>query len=288
MELIKKYKGYFILLVLLMLFLLIFFVIVKYNAKNDETVQEGPVLENDHVIENITNRNLYISVEKYVNLLIDCLNDNNEEILNYYLDESLIGKELELINDYQSNQYIIDSIKYIDNANNITVFIEVSLYYNNSKKNMYLINKIDMDNNAFSFNILSKSKYIEESEKILSKVDHKYIIDQNDYNEFKMDVVNDLNMCAYYLSDYKKKINYDINKAYNSLSEENRYKTLEEYKDYVNDNKDLINNGYIVKYNGENLNSSNNAMRYYCEDSNGKVYTFEEKSLNEYDLSFTY
>ena len=124
------------------------------------------------------------------------------------------------------------------------------------------------------------------------------IIPENDYNNTNINVSKDFydgqenrfNMS--YLTNeeiarkiYKRFINeeiYDTENAYKMLENEyakKRFETLEGFKEYINENKDNLLNGVIIKFSYEN--KENNITIYKFTDEENNYYTIEVKDIVE-------
>ena len=113
----------------------------------------------------------------------------------------------------------------------------------------------------------------------------KIEIENNKYNSIKKsELITKEQICVIYLSDYIDKIYNDIDLSYKILSKsmKEKYTTLEEYKNYINNNIDKI----TTEADKCSLEKINNNRLYTVIDKNKNKYIFNEESIMNYEVDF--
>lgn len=114
----------------------------------------------------------------------------------------------------------------------------------------------------------------------------EYIAPKTKYecNEFSIINISTNELVQMYFNNFKNIVVQEIEKSYNLLDTEYREKkfgNIEEYKKYVENNKEIIFGSILASYqvqkNGENT-------RYICIDTNGNYYIFNETAIMDYTV----
>lgn len=145
------------------------------------------------------------------------------------------------------------------------------------------INKEDSDgenintNNNQIYDVNPQNKKPEEKKE-------STLIKENEYNTFSVQAVREESLINSFLEDYKENALYYPEDAYNLLDEEYRNKkfgSLEAYEEYVNNNRQEIENIQLDKYmiTNQDLND-----QYVCIDKNGNYYIITKMSTMEYTV----
>ncbi|MDO5556966.1 MAG: hypothetical protein Q4G05_01795 [Clostridia bacterium] len=109
-------------------------------------------------------------------------------------------------------------------------------------------------------------------------------IELNSSNKYEPSVINNETMSIYLMEDYKENIKFYIDEAYNSLKEEYRNKrfgSIENFKKYVEGNKDRISDINVKEYAVDNVQ---NSKKYIIKDQEDNYYVFEETAVMNYSL----
>ena len=148
----------------------------------------------------------------------------------------------------------------------------------------YLIVTYDKNNSSFSIYLLDSEKYKNIDDIELNINIEK--VEKNDNNKVTILSRNDQEKAMQLFAMYKEDVQYDSERAYNSLNKEYREKrfgNLEEYKKYISDNIDYIRSCNFSK-SSVSENKSEGYKQYICTDVNGNYYIFREKSIMNYEL----
>lgn len=101
-----------------------------------------------------------------------------------------------------------------------------------------------------------------------------------DVNEYNLVNINDRQLAAIYLNDYRNYLKNNINQAYELLNEEYRSKkfnNIEEFKTYINTIN--INNMSVEKY---NISDDKKIIDVYISDNDRFI--FKVKSILDYEV----
>ena len=145
----------------------------------------------------------------------------------------------------------------------------------------YMYVTLDFTNKAFCIEPISEKVNSFDDIKIANQ---NIIIKQNENNTFKYETMNPENISKYYLNRYKKIAISNPELCYEYLDneyKEKRFETLENFKKYVQDNKERIFTARVEKY---NIGNDNNFTRYICMDQNENYYIFKEKSVMDFSI----
>lgn len=103
-------------------------------------------------------------------------------------------------------------------------------------------------------------------------------------NEFTFTTLTSDNLVRMYLNDYKNNILNDLDKAYNSLNleyKEKRFGSIENYKEYINENIEKISQITLKQY---QINSYEEYEEYVCLDQYDNYYIFNVTAVMQYTL----
>lgn len=307
-----------ILLIIVMIVLCLLIKLKKNNKENnvnsdyDEKLdvvngemegKEGLNTYNQEITDKIYKNDYYIvkyCAEIYQKAIYELLENNNDEnkakLFNMldeeYINEKNINKD-ELIDKYKnykkSNIYI-DKMLTAKLADTVNVYIingKLIDQENSSKKEYELIVKIDLENNTFSiypYEYVTEKKYnelekediihLEKIEKIDNKIYNVYEDQSNKYTTVALPYFEKLKVDALYDPEFLYSI---LDKEYR----EKRFGSLNNFKNYINENKDKISKIEAKKY-----------ARYYYDgytqyvviDNNEDYYIFNEISTMNYTI----
>ncbi len=138
----------------------------------------------------------------------------------------------------------------------------------------------DWNNSSYCILPISEEEY-ENLKQNSNTAKYEKSIQQNEYNQLqKISTFSDYTICIKYLTDYKKQIQKDYMQAYELLDSEykqKRFKTIENYKEYI----DQMDNIVLDKY---QVNINEGYTEYICIDKNENYYIFKATNPLEYTL----
>ena len=115
-------------------------------------------------------------------------------------------------------------------------------------------------------------------------VDKKYTKELNEYNFLEIKATTQERIISEYLEHYKEEsLNY-ISDAYESLDEQFKkvkFNSLEEYEQYINNNRSELENAKLSKY---KINEYNGYTEYMCQDQYNNYYIFHVTNPGNYTV----
>lgn len=288
----------------------------EYVENSEELIPE----QDDNGYIDVSDSNLFYSVLNSVNKYIDIMKYNfntgidEDELYKYYdIDQEYlfnIKSETQRIEavyslldeKYKDNNKIsVDNIKqfiYPVNENaiiipikmkakygtNINTFILKAYLKENELEEKYFVIRTNNKNQTFSIEFLDDNDNKKDIEK-LKVYENENSIEKNNYNEFKIEIIKTERIAQMHLEHYRDlSIEYpEI--AYNNYLDkdyrEKRFGTLENYKKYIEDNKNELEYVQITKYFVE---SESNETKYVCLDQYENTYTFSENATMQYSV----
>lgn len=110
-------------------------------------------------------------------------------------------------------------------------------------------------------------------------------INPNKFNSFSIsENLNAADIAKTYFTLYKQDMEYDIQRAYNTLSEEYRNKkfgNINEYRNYINIKMDEVKKATIKEY---SYTQTKEYKQYLCIDNNGNYYVFRDTGVMNYTV----
>lgn len=157
------------------------------------------------------------------------------------------------------------------------------------KKNSLLKIIILLSIILFSISILlvfNKNKEDENKSEIQTQVENEEVRIKERYecNELIYVTMSIDDLILLYFNDYKTYALTNPEQAYELLDKdyrEKRFKNLEEYKTYISNNEEKINNDTLKNY---QIEVDDEKTRYICIDLYGNYYIFCEKSVMDYSV----
>ena len=307
----KNIKKYIIILCIIIVIIIISICVltIKQKKSNDELKNivseiESPIEETKEI-----NWTEYDTINFAVNRYVQTINANNSTYIELRQSEEENSVEVE----NQINQLILDMLSdtYIKN-NEITnenlrekipleseqlVFIPLkakklieedirtyvvdgivqNIEYENKGERCYIVN-VNYSNQTFSVEP-SQKKYEE-----IDKVDKIANISKNENNEYINTTINNQTKTQTYINMYKRLALSVPELAYNYMDEEyrnKRFESIEGFKEYIENNRDNIEEISLKKYLAEN---NDNYTEYVGQDKYGNLYIFDEKGILDFTL----
>lgn len=271
---------------------------------NNDTVleqQKESVEPIQNIVEPVSENVDFFTVQSYIQEFIEQINMNNPV---YYtggerIDQSIIAKWTYslLSQEYIDKNAITEEnvYEYVDNIEESLIFVPLKMneiklenttkyaiygftqtVNNEYREDLYFILNVDNNNNTYSIEPLKNIRSIEEIELNNNNLE----IEKNRYNTYKEKKITDEYICEQYLYIYKRLMLAKTQEAYNYLNEEYRDKkfdSLQDYTDYVTNNKDKI---AQIALNAYSINDN----RYICRDQWNNYYIFNVNGVFDYNV----
>lgn len=247
---------------------------------------------NSEKLEVVNEYNTFFTTSGYVNNYLNYSSDSSklyDLLYSDYIDKNNITVDniLTNIKSYPKNSTIkVTEMKYVKVKNDYIYYIKGKIYQNtfDGKEliddNFDVVAVLDFDTLSYAIYPIEDDNYKEVIDKI-----KKIEIENNKYNSIKKsELITKEQICVIYLSDYIDKIYNDIDLSYKILSKsmKEKYTTLEEYKNYINNNIDKI----TTEADKCSLEKINNNRLYTVIDKNKNKYIFNEESIMNYEVDF--
>lgn len=247
---------------------------------------------NSEKLEVVNEYNTFFTTSGYVNNYLNYSSDSSklyDLLYSDYVDKNNITVDniLTNIKSYPKNSTIkVTEMKYVKVKNDYIYYIKGKIYQNtfDGKEliddNFDVVAVLDFDTLSYAIYPIEDDNYKEVIDKI-----KKIEIENNKYNSIKKsELITKEQICVIYLSDYIDKIYNDIDLSYKILSKsmKEKYTTLEEYKNYINNNIDKI----TTEADKCSLEKIGNNRLYTVIDKNKNKYIFNEESIMNYEVDF--
>lgn len=318
----KILKRIIILLVILLLIALVTVMALNHFNKNQESAETLNEEEmGDNVLENYgkdengkIDEQSYFDIKTCMQNYLDYINMNNSQYFvqdeegNYVrIDQNEIKQK---IYNLLSNKFITEKNITIENLyNNIKVLeknaifvpLEARLIQDGEIKSflvhglvesingytvldkMYAIVNINVVEGNFSIEPIS-GNYNSIKEVKIGSLENT--ITSNANNNFKMAYIQREDLPKEYVNVFKRLALGAPEELYKLLDEKYKnakFRTLEEFKEYIKENKAEIISARLAKY--QVINNEENGFRYICIDQHDNYYIIKQKSiLQDYDL----
>ena len=290
------------------------------NEEDFENSEEFIPEQDDNGYVDVSDSNLFYSVLNSANKYIDIMKYNfnteidEDELYKYYdIDQEYLfnikseKQRIEAVyslldEDYRdSNNINLNNIKQfiypiyentiiipikmkVKYGTNINTFILKVYLQSKELEEKYFIIRTNNKNQTFSIQFLDEKDNNKEIEK-LNIDENENSIEKNYCNEFKIEIIKTERIAQKHLEHYRNlSIKYpEI--AYNNYLEkeykEKRFGTLENYKKYIEDNKEELEYIQITKYYVE---SELDETKYVCVDQYENTYVFSENATMQYNV----
>lgn len=258
--------------------LIIIAIIILAKKKNEteikigEPIVETETIEEDQKEDDEIQRMEYNAIKTVTNKYVQSQNRGDSGIVIDNMEEKI--KQLE-----KQKMFLPVRMKKMTSSDVITYVVQgvTQDYDYQLEEEMCLIVNIDYRNLTFS--IEPSNQNYED----ITKIERLSQIEKNDNNQFKNTVQNEEQIVSDYINLYKRYALGNPQIAYNYFDEDyrdKRFGSLENYKYYVENNKEEIKNLEGYQY---QVNNYKEYTQYVCKDKYENVYIFNEESI----MSFT-
>lgn len=310
MKRLEKSKK-IIILIAVMIFILIIITILLINTKlkEKESKKEGEELKLVMTLDVKETKEAkeFKNVNYCVNDFFTALGNQNTDKVIALLDEKYKknkGIDTSNVLNGQFDYFFAKKVNYkeISFAQEYQYYIYGEIYYDNfsHKSGIYIILNTDYENNSYSVQFDDRNIKITEEEydnivdKLKSNNTNEYIeatnssfsqIELNSYNSFPNNSTDKPDMLEEYFKNYSIMAVYNPEYAYNELLDkdyrESKFENVQEYKDYVEKNKNSILNTAIREYTSED---KEDYIEYFVVDTSDNYYTFKVKDVMQYTI----
>ncbi len=216
-------------------------------------------------------------IEKIISLLdVDFIKENN-------INNGNLNKYISIDSDEINSARII-KMNVLEKEQFKTYGVEVQYVTKSEKNNVeYFIVTLDEFNSTYMVKPLRNIENISQI-KLEPNKEYDKIENNDDVNKYSYVRVDDAEMTAKYFRNYKELMIKDTEEAYDLLSKEYREKRFgdyEQFRQYVDKNKQEISRANIKQY---LVNKLTDSKEYICKDSNENIYIFTAASITDYNV----
>ena len=215
--------------------------------------------------------------------------DKRAEAVIDLLDEEYKKSNNVLINNYKNKLYEINEntllvpiemkAKY---DNNISIYILKAYMSENNTDEKYFICRVDSKNQTFSIEFVNEKV---ESIDNLKVSENDNVIQPNSFNSFQIENMTYEQIAQKYFDNFKTMIiNYtDVyySKYFTDEYKEKRFGSINEFKVYIENNKEKIKYLEMYKY---LVNTTDDYVEYICQDQYGRNFVFRAKNVMNYTV----
>lgn len=198
-------------------------------------------------------------------------------------DEEIKNQQTKYKNNSETYNLNVEDAFEIDIDKNIKLILTESKLNN---VNFPTLIKLDKQNNTYSIfleDYINKYSYDKNMDRKSINISSK-LIEENSFNS-KIEVnITEPFIVSQYFVEYKGKMINDTETAYELLNEEykqKKYGSYENFKKYVDTNKQRIMSASIDKY---QIIEKNDIKKYICVDKDGRYYIFSAKDVIHYEV----
>lgn len=215
--------------------------------------------------------------------------DKRAEAVIDLLDEEYKKNNNVLIDNYKNKLYEINEntllvpiemkAKY---DNNISIYILKAYMSENNTDEKYYICRVDSKNQTFSIEFVNEKV---ESIDNLKVSENDNVIQPNSFNSFQIENMTYEQIAQKYFDNFKTMIiNYtDVyySKYFTDEYKEKRFGSINEFKVYIEKNKEKIKYLEMYKY---LVNTTDDYVEYICQDQYGRNFVFRAKNVMNYTV----
>lgn len=200
--------------------------------------------------------------------------------------EDIVKRKIEKADAFYAQKIYINTVKYDELSQWYIYGITFLNNYSTTKK-IYIIMDLNEQNMTYNLKIQSTNITLEEFEKDVKSIDVNKIdtnIKFDEKNKLQYLTCTKGDLIQRYINYYKDLALYSPDDAYEVLDEEYaniRFGNIDNYKKYINENKEKIKNIKIEKY---QYNEFDNVFQYVCLDDEKRYYIINEKSLLNFSI----
>lgn len=188
----------------------------------------------------------------------------------------------EKLGNYKDVVVIIDDMYSVDATETVKIYFVYGKAIETESKQkteFAMMVSTDLKNMTYEIYPSGYDYNVEKGKELIIDLNE---IENRTYNKYKNEIVGNETYCQDLIRDYKNRLMYDIEGAYNSLDEEYRkakFENIEAFEKYVKDNYNRLITINIKKYAKD---ISDNYVQYVLEDRQGREYIFRENATMKY------
>lgn len=279
----EQYKKILIVITIIVICIICLTVALLMLQKKEVIKEDNPPTLAFVNVEKLQNKTLFFQINDYIKTYVNYAIENNNTAINALSPNS---SELKINGTKKYVTYTPSEMYVLDKINNITVFIKEFARERQIQDEYYFIINMDYSNNTYEIIISSKQEFDNAKNNTIKDTYKKDIlIQENTYNKIKKGAVSDFQVLKEYFDDYKFKAIYYPEEAFTLIDEtykkEKFHNNIEEYKTYIQNNKDTLQDANIVKH---GVTREGNYIKYTFVDNFNNYYELKETGIYEYTI----
>lgn len=228
-------------------------------------------------IAKVENRDQFFNISNHVKKYVNYKKQGNAQAI-----KAISANEVINVDNFQAREmYLLNKIT------NYTVYVYGITKQENIQADNYIIVNLDYTNYTFSINNSSKQEFENaKNNTVQQKYKENIIIERNEFNNIILgETADDLSVLKECFDDYKFKAIYYPEEAFTLIDEtykkEKFHNNLEEYKAYVQNNKNTLQDANIVKH---GVTREGNYTKYTFVDNYNNYYELKEMGIYQYTI----
>lgn len=296
-------KLLIVICILIIIVVIITILLLQGNIQKQDPEDEiqDDLVEVKNGSEQVKNREDYYIASSCVDTYLSYITTKDKkEIYNIldtkYKQEYSITEEnvLEFVEQINESQVFKATQMYVrqEDANILNFYIVAKIREENELERKpeqeYRI-IVRMNTQERTFSILPYSYIKEKNIQKIEQLEEKYIkntdIIKSESNQYINISIDDKIMANLYFMDYKDKVLYDVQEAYNQLEDKyriERFQGIENYKKYVAGTSKELEQLTVTSY---LINEYENYTEYVCKDKFDNLYIFRETAPMQYTIT---
>lgn len=253
--------------------------LISRNKMIAETTDFEAVVYDD--VEQVTNKATFYRTNNCINQYIKAITLGNET-------EYLAMNTNTNLSDYKDvKSFYSKEMHSVNKIRNITVFIKGYLRTQKTEVEKYYIVQLDYDNNTFEVINSFAQEYEDATNNQIKEIYKEEKSIQNKiYNTIPDTNITNLSIIKGYFNDYKfHAVNYP-EKAFEMIDatykKEKFNNNVERFKEYIQKNKDILQDANIVKH---TVTKENEYTKYAFIDNFNNYYELTETGIYEYTIT---
>lgn len=248
-------KITFVVVLIICIICIVLLYILNSNKMKDnsfDNVTEGDTIVDKYPIEKLRDATKFFSVQQYIKDSVG---------------ESFVAKNMNILNEYRLTSF--------------AVYGEITDKDSGNIEDIYLIFRVDTENNTYLIENLDEE--YNSIDEINLETDLQEI-SNNGNNDFEYTTVNSENICRIYLENFTSLELNNPQEAYELIDteyREKRFPTFEEYQEYIEQNKEIIQTGVLYQY---SVDYKEDYTEYVLVDNFNNTYMLDETSIMNYTI----
>ncbi|MBP3502121.1 MAG: hypothetical protein J6K42_01380 [Clostridia bacterium] len=215
----------------------------------------------------------------------DGLNYITNMLANNYKTKYSINNEnlYNLLKNYSGKSYEITDMYVVRDSEYINTYFIYGKYLNEEFDYIVVLDKYNYTFEIYLNNYVKDGKYSKDDVSTMKTLNIEKI-DQNDNNTFQYKNINKDELVKIYYEEYLNQMTNNVQEAYNLLDSEYksiRFKTLEEFQNYINE---VIKVEFPRKVSTYKLKNCENYIEYVCQDNYGNIFVFKVTGVKKYTV----